>query len=244
MGSKGRQPRASQQDSKHSKAAVITPLAVAAALCCAGMGLFALAIALGCSSHEPDPLVAAGLSRSSLNPLLQYDLLLRKAGPVLPLIPPVLRAAVTASGKPPPRSFLLPGLLHTSAVYVAAATIRVALYLAGLPGGVLGKPQPLELHAHWMSDHILLGSSMTAALAAEAAILTAFLLQGMRLSGAAAARILLSLVVAVALFALTVVDMHYTAKFFHPVTENLRAWAVGLLIFQAPLATWVVWRCQ
>ncbi|XP_075264251.1 uncharacterized protein LOC142356176 [Convolutriloba macropyga] len=134
-----------------------------------------------------------------------------KLGRYFPLIPPLLRIGAGIGSKPMPNAFLLPGVPETIAVYGSAAAVRVAVYLACLPGGAFGqaKPQPNELHNHWMSDHILLGSSMTAGLAVEAALLAAFLSQGLRLNAASTCRIVVSFGCSALLFVLTTVDMHY-----------------------------------
>ena len=222
-----------------NKSAAATLVAV---LCCASTVLFAVFVIGGCLSYEPYAPVNSGASRSSLNPLLPYDKILRRFGPLLPLLPPLLRAGAAEPKAPGP--LLMPSAFAAVLVFAAVAAVRLALYLSLLPGGAFGPSGPVssgESHDHWMSDHVFLGGSMVGSLATEGAALVAHLAQrplggAPRLWAAAAA--------AWALWLLTAADMHYTARFFHPPPENLRAWACSMLLFQAPLATWAIWHAM
>lgn len=204
---------------------------------CFAMAGFALAVALGCAAYETDTPVMPGVARSSLNPLLTYDRLLRVAGPIFPLAPPLVRSWLATSS--PGRVSILPSLKVTLAIYAAAAALRLMLYLSLLPGSPLGplEPETGSLHQHLMSDHIFLGGCMAASLATEASLLIAYLSCYPSHLRAWAALLFASL-----LWLVTAGDMHYTARYFHPVSENLRALGASLVLFHAPQATWAIWH--
>lgn len=224
----------------------VSHAAAAAGLSCALMVAFAASVVFGCAFHEPDPLVSPGLSRSSLNPLLPYDWLLRRAGPLVPMILPLLRTTPEPVSKTA-NSPSMPSTLYTVSVYGAMAIVRILIYMAFLPGGILGPPiseDSADLHDHWMSDHILLGTSMTGQFAAEIVFLVAYFYRSRLRVTATAARLGIALIMAVVLWVFTTIDMHYTARFFHPVDENIRAWGLGLVLFQVPLATWSILQAK
>eukprot|EP00873_Tetraselmis_striata_P039078 jgi/Tetstr1/459342/TSEL_004737.t1 len=209
----------------------------------------------GCAAYEFGALAALppGTPRGALNPLLPFDRLLRAAGPALPLAVPALRA-----GLPPTPG--LPAAATALALYAAVAAARIALYLSFQPGGVLAAalgppPRADGAHAHWLSDHVLLGASMLAQLGAEAGLLVSALYHlhhphhpppphHQRHGSTAMSapwRMWAALALAAILAVLTAADMHITARFFHPPAESLRAWTVGAVLFQAPLASWAIW---
>lgn len=214
----------------------------------AAMVAWTAAVWMGCLWYEVDAHLMRGVPRSALNPLLPYDKLLRRVGPLLPLTVPLLRGEGDTG-------HAMPGVLHTLVIYTAFAALRIALYLAFQPDGAMANllfttSTAAGKHAHWLSDHILLGSSMLGMLAAEAAMLAAQLCS-CRSSGAVAPsngsstawrRLWAGAALTVVLWALTAIDMHFTARFFHPPQENVRAWAVGVFVFQAPLASWAIWQ--
>ncbi len=91
-------------------------------------------------------------------------------------------------------------------------------------------------HTHLVSDHIFLGAALIAIFSAEAHLLAA----DVRRSWAGRRPLDKTVLTAAgatlaALFALTCVEMHVTARHFHAPVESVAAIATGLACFQVPV---------
>ncbi|CAL8465031.1 g4566 [Coccomyxa elongata] len=184
-------------------------------------------------------------------PLLWFDRLLRRHGPLLPLPVFAIRlavdiAAVLSNGhnlQSPQGNRLRHHLAEAAVVYVGVTAVRLFVYglhcagvyrLLSRAGAVSAVPIQL------MSDHIFLGASVVAILSAELVLLRCTLRQAscpVHVKTLARA----GLLAAAALLVLTCGDMHFTARFFHERTETFLGAILGLLAFQIPITWWLLY---
>eukprot|EP00240_Pyramimonas_obovata_P012729 CAMPEP_0118944176 /NCGR_PEP_ID=MMETSP1169-20130426/39780_1 /TAXON_ID=36882 /ORGANISM="Pyramimonas obovata, Strain CCMP722" /LENGTH=249 /DNA_ID=CAMNT_0006889609 /DNA_START=165 /DNA_END=914 /DNA_ORIENTATION=- len=188
------------------------------------------------------------------HPLVPFDRLVRKAGPLIPF------TAVLPRMLMPTTSRVASAGAATFAIYLLITVVRIVLYL----GVDMVAPKSL-------ADHILLGSSMYAILSSEIAVLLKQLAdirkvkvdddedtaagdgsgggegneQGapaMCAMGPPTGALQLSrafvLLLTCTLAAATLGDMYFTARYFHTAHETGVTAAAGLCIFQIPLAVW------
>lgn len=207
-------------------------------------GLWILAVGMGALQYTGRPAL------KTILPLIRFDRLLRWAGPLLPGAVLVLRYLAQvplqepATGAPLPAA--PPPLVAVGALYLGVTAARLGLYLAHLLAAPLIVAfRGVEGRAHVMSDHILLGASLTAVLTAEAHLLAADVRRWR--PGSPGSRQLRhrTLIVAAAvvcglLFALVSTEMHITARHFHAPQESFWAVIVGLVAFQLPVTLFML----
>lgn len=166
-----------------------------------------------------------GLPHGDL-PFAPYDKILRTYGPVLPFAPLLLRALVqyglhrsqSKNKTDKSKVKLKPDPFEAFKVYCMITTTRWILYSLHLILIAILKRLDLK-EQHFVSDHIVLGASMSAIFQLEVSIV----LSHKKLKN----DLLMELVVVLnlALFLLTCGDMFYTAWYFHPRLDSI----VGLL---------------
>eukprot|EP00955_Chlamydomonas_euryale_P056660 356503-Chlamydomonas_euryale.AAC.2 len=211
----------------------------------------------GTLSHDGGALLAAHAGKRPPHPLSRFDAAFRAAGPLLPLLPWLLRAApleavamagaAAAPGCGARATLAWPCL----AAYLVVCAARMLLYLAHVVaqgGGGAGGG-----HGGWLSDHIFLAASVVACLSVE---LGACAADAMRLDGGGLhtrdgrdcgggsggvrrrAAVGAAAAVALLLYGLVCADMFVTCRHFHQPTESLAALLGGLVCFQVPMLVW------
>ncbi|GMH40561.1 hypothetical protein BSKO_08465 [Bryopsis sp. KO-2023] len=191
-------------------------------------------------------------------PLKWYDNLVRRIGPLLPLL--VVGVRLIALMCPIQRwsqSTSKPSATEIGLVYIGITILRVLIYLLhlGVEGSSLMTKMPswIQGDGQLMSDHIVLGASMICILQIEAVFFwreyeTRRRAGYRRLPGESQPQpwrlivVAFAFVLACVLFGLTCADMYYTARHFHPRFQSSLALSIGFFVFQVPSAIWVYHR--
>ncbi|PNH04479.1 hypothetical protein TSOC_009347 [Tetrabaena socialis] len=224
--------------------------------------LWGAAVLAGVLHVEPLP---EGVSpRDFEHPLVWFDRhVFRVYGPLLPLAPYLVRVAAFGLRWPPPTAALrsaaaaggaaarplrpaptlaLPALL----VYGAVIVVRIALYVCHV---ALERRAAVPLYL--MSDHLLLAASVVACFQSElmCCLSDAFkaeLLRPFDPRGADARQLAAVAAMVCSAFALAFVygDMYCTARWYHHPAESLGALAAGAVLFQLPMALWLLRRAS
>lgn len=193
----------------------------------------------------------------------RFDRIVRKVGPLLPLIPVSFRvlAQLWPTIKGTSHSFKCwwRTVLEPLLLYIGISVWRIIIYRAHLAvenSSLINKfPKTIREDGHVVSDHIVLGASMIAILQIEAILLfqeykrrnNAFagyqqLNNRSRLLSSKFAVVYTAILVLATLFALTTGDMFFTALHFHPQLQSSLAVGLGLVAFQLPSLFWVYYR--
>lgn len=187
-----------------------------------------------------------------------FDQIFRMAGPMFPFVIVIPRSVlpdliVTPRGTVVQRGSVLGGPLLTLSFYLGLTLLRVTIYIvtyAFAPGS--------------MADHVFLGASVYAMLTGEVLSCVKQMLdmrlklkvedpeyensvkpKAVRLApyvhAVQTGRVVLMLL-AGGVAGLLLADMYYTARYFHTVRETAISLGAGLLLFQLPLAEYVLQR--
>lgn len=214
--------------------------------------LWLIPVVVGIALYEGRPEPGTDL------PLQWYDKILRYVGPLLPLVVAGLRVLTQMCPTQGPSNGKAsrPSLLELGLVYISITVVRIIFYLVHLgleSSGILDEmPSWVQNDGQLLSDHILLGASMICILQIEAALYwpKRGALCGPRASAEGYSPLeseapwkrpglwVVSILGAV-IFGLTIVDMFYTALYFHQRFQSTLSLALGTLAFQVPSAIWL-----
>lgn len=182
-------------------------------------------IALGCYHYDgaPPPKNAAG------SVLVFFDLLFRTCGALLPFSVLAFRAVAhyIFQGRAFPEGVEQRNIVF---VYVGMTLVRAAVY-----NWLLWAVAPRQL----MSDHIFLAACILSQLVAEGCILLQ-IMRGPRSSPAMRYAAGLALGTTGVYVALTCGEVLKTAAHYHPLEEVAVATAAGWMLFQFPIAWWLL----
>ncbi|KAL4428416.1 hypothetical protein ABPG75_002505 [Micractinium tetrahymenae] len=206
----------------------------------------------GVAAYEGEPIRV----KSKDLPLHWFDLLFRRTGAALAFGVCAARAAATLRLAPArgPDSLRRVDLLWPVGIYALQTLVRGVVYWLHAAGYIFSPrryARDNQTHPpHVMSDHILLGASVHAALACEAVMVlpaweaaaAAGKLGGWPAGRRGAALFLRAYsALATALALLVAAECYFTARYFHPPGEILLASAIGAALFQAPLVGYARW---
>lgn len=204
---------------------------------------YALLLA-GVAAYEGEPIRV----KSKDLPLHWFDLLFRRTGAALAFCLCAARATVTLrlAAECGPASLRGVHVLRPAGIYALQTAVRGVIYWLHAAGYIFSPRRyardNLSHPPHVMSDHILLGASVHAALACEAVMaLPAWAAAAAAGRRGAALFLRAYSAVAAALALLVAAECYFTSRYFHPPGEILLAAAIGAAMFQAPLLGYARW---
>jgi len=134
-----------------------------------------------------------------------------------------------------PGRVIRPSLLGCFRVYIIITTVRWIVYFLHRSAESVARDMKLGWD-HFIADHIVLGASMVTILQLEMVFALDTLFRhrtkekwrGFLTALLDITLLVIDIALALILFGLTSMDMHYTARYFHPRFQSLAAFVIGL----------------